>query len=436
MEYNNSLWISTYKSNEQLWLVDSLNWEKTSTLITADWSILSSLFNNSFISHHIIVDYKTNLSLVDLLLINSSSDVTSRLQLFNSFLYDIELLLNQYASYAMNLLQLEFQNIFTLNTLLSNDFTLFYYDYINTYFFNSYYNFKPSAVYDSYLNNMNFFMSNGILNFYLFFFFIWVLVYLFITNLFLKWHVFYSFFAIRLFYYFYSFSKETRIQFEVVFQTVVFIIFYWSMVLMTFDDDQEEVIEFVDTSLFQIFTIIILYLIYKYSIHYFSFLDASVSGRRTVNFITAQFFTDFLNTFSLILRFFILLFRINVYDTLEDFFDTYYIFVGDFDDDEYINELFLSIHGTLYFTFDNHDDRSFLFEDENDFFYDFYFLYFIVWGKLFYFMFFMVEEGGRLGLAFYICYLIIFEVHAVNSSYCEDNYFISKKTKTLHSKLY
>nr|YP_010049560.1 hypothetical protein J6674_mgp24 [Strombidium cf. sulcatum]QPL15965.1 hypothetical protein [Strombidium cf. sulcatum] len=426
MEYNNSLWISTYKSNEQLWLIDSLNWEKTSNLITADWSILSSLFNNSFVSHHILTDYKTNLSLIDLILINSSSIESSKAQLYNSYIYDIELLINQYANYVVNLLQLEFQNVFTINTLLNNDFTLFYYEYINTYFFNSYYKFKPSVIYDSYLNNMNFFTSNGILNFYLFFFFIWVLIYLFITNLFLKWHVFYNFFSVRLFYYFYSFSKETRIQFEVVFQTVVFIIFYWSMVLMTFDDDQEEVIEFVDTSLFQIFTIIILYLIYKYSIHYFAFLDASVSGRRTVNFITAQFFTDFLNTFSLILRFFILLFRINVYDTLEDFFDTYYIFVGDFDDDEYLNELFLSIHGTLYFTFDNQDDRSFLFEDENDFFYDFYFLYFVVWGKLFYFMFFMVEEGGRLGLAFYICYLIIFEVHAVNSSYCEDNY-ISKK---------
>jgi len=42
-------------------------------------------------------------------------------------------------------------------------------------------------------------------------------------------------------------------------------------------------------------------------------------------------------------------------------------------------------------------------------------------------MFFIVEEGGRLGLAFYICYLITFEVHAVNSSYKEDNYINFKK---------
>jgi hypothetical protein len=30
-----------------------------------------------------------------------------------------------------------------------------------------------------------------------------------------------------------------------------------------------------------------------------------------------------------------------------------------------------------------------------------------------------------LSLGFYICYLIIFEVHSVNSSYVEDNYFTS-----------
>ena len=113
------------------------------------------------------------------------------------------------------------------------------------------------------------------------------------------------------------------------------------MTLLTFDDDQDEIIEFVDSSFFYMFTIVVLYLIYKHSIHYFAFLEASVSEGRSVNFVTVQFVKDFLATFSLMLRFYILLFRMNVYDTLEDFFDSYYIFIGDFDDDEYLNELFL-----------------------------------------------------------------------------------------------
>ena len=52
--------------------------------------------------------------------------------------------------------------------------------------------------------------------------------------------------------------------------------------------------------------------------------------------------------------------------------------VGDFDDDEYINELFLSIHGTIFFTMDNQDDRSFLLEDENDFSNDLFYTYFVL----------------------------------------------------------
>jgi len=147
---------------------------------------------------------------------------------------------------------------------------------------------------------------------------------------------------------------------------------------MAFDDDQEEIIEFMDTCFFYFFSIIVSYLVYKHSIHYFAFLDASESKGRSVGFVTKQFFKDFLNTFSLLLRFYILLFRINVYDTLDDFFDSYYIFVGDFDDDEYLNELFLSIHGTILFTLDNNDDRSFLLEDENDFSNDLFYTYFVL----------------------------------------------------------
>jgi hypothetical protein len=33
-----------------------------------------------------------------------------------------------------------------------------------------------------------------------------------------------------------------------------------------------------------------------------------------------------------------------------------------------------------------------------------------------------LEEILRICLGFYICYLIIFEVHSVNFSYVEDNY--------------
>jgi hypothetical protein len=197
---------------------------------------------------------------------------------------------------------------------------------------------------------------------------------------------------------------------------------------MTFDDDQEEVIEFIDTQFFLFFTLIILYLMFKYSTHYFSFLESSINDGRSAVFLTKQFFRDILNTLSLMLRFYVLLFRINVYDMLDDVLDSYYIFVGDFDDDEYFNELFYSIHGTLFFTNDNQDDRSFLLEDENNFSNDLFYSYFVVWGKFNFFLFFIVEETARLSLAFYISFLIIFEVHSVNCSYREETFLEEKKT--------
>jgi hypothetical protein len=107
-------------------------------------------------------------------------------------------------------------------------------------------------------------------------------------------------------------------------------------------------------------------------------LDKSVEEGRSVSFIISQFSKDALNGFSILLRFYILLFRLNMYDTLEDILDTYYIFFNDFNDDEYVNELFISLHGTLSFSFDNQDGRLFLLEEEHDFLNDLFYLYFLI----------------------------------------------------------
>jgi hypothetical protein len=149
------------------------------------------------------------------------------------------------------------------------------------------------------------------------------------------------------------------------------------MMIATFDDDREELIEVFDVSFFYFFCFIILYLLFKYSQHYFAFLEASVTAGRSVAYITKQFFRDFINTFALLLRFFILLFRLNVYDTLDDFYDSYYIFIGDFDDDEYFNELFFSMHSVSFYDYDVNDDRIYSLEEENEFFLDFFYIYFI-----------------------------------------------------------
>jgi hypothetical protein len=135
---------------------------------------------------------------------------------------------------------------------------------------------------------------------------------------------------------------------------------------MTFDDDREENIEQISSFWFSLFLIIITFLVFRYSYHYFSFLEISISEGKVVYFIAKQFFRDFVNTFALLLRFFILVFRLNVYDGLDDLYDSYYFFVGDYDEDEYFDEFFFSLSSLLFFESDNNEDRSYLLEEEHD----------------------------------------------------------------------
>jgi hypothetical protein len=66
---------------------------------------------------------------------------------------------------------------------------------------------------------------------------------------------------------------------------------------------------------------------------------------------------------------------------------------------------------------DNNDDRSFLLEDENDFSNDFFYTYFVLWGKLYLFVFFIAELAARL---FKTCVSIFF-VGTINWMYFKDN---------------
>lgn len=222
-------------------------------------------------------------------------------------------------------------------------------------------------------------------------------------------------------------------QLEMALQLFLMFTTYWIVGLATFDDDQEEALEMFDLLSFWFFIFLISFLVYKYSIHYFAFLEATDLSGRSVSFITKQFFRDFMGTIGLFLRFFILLFRLNVYDNLDDFYDSYYIFVGDFDDDEYIVELLFSFQTMLFYDHDANDDGLLMLEEEPDLLEDLFYLYFTLWGKFFFFLFFIVEELFRIILALYIAYLITFDVHAANCSYRESNYFLTCRERAYRS---
>ena len=300
-------------------------------------------------------------------------------------------------------------------------------DFIDTYWTNSFSQYVPAAVYDvfsdSNISKLGTFLDYSVL----FVVFMWLAI--FTINVFrlMKWNNPVDTYFVRFFIYLFSASRDTRLQFEVVIQIFLFVTAYLLLSIAAFDDPWEESVEFFNAMCFYFFAALLFYFIYKYSIHYFAFLEASIPEGKNLNFAYTQFSKDLLNTFAFVLRFFVLTLRLNIYDALDDFLDSYYIFVGDFDDDEYFMDSFFNMFGVLFFDNDVNDDRSFLFEDESDFYADLFSLYFVVWGKLSLFVFFVIEELLRVALALYVTYLIVFEVHAINRSYVEDTYFSTKR---------
>lgn len=422
-------WLESYLDNDNLWLEDSLNWEESFELVLSDFTVYSFLTTPFFLNSHFFLDSFTKISFLDIILLIETNKITYSRELYDLFIWDFtSLIYNKFIPFQF-LFYTDYQDFIMLVLYYSPELMLAVTDYINTYWISNTMGYSPAVVYDLFSDSLNTAVSEFVEYFILFFSFIWAAV-LFV-NVFhiIKWNNPLEVYFVRILNYWYSTARETRIQFEAMLQIFFFLFLYWSMMIATFDDDQEEFVEMFDVGCFYFFCMMIGYLFFKYSQHYFAFLESSAVEGRSVAFITKQFFRDFINTFALFLRFFILLFRLNVYDTLEDFYDSYYIFVGDYDDDEYFNELFFSIYSLMFYDTDVHDDRIYSLEEEHDFFLDLYYIYFLVWGKFFTFIFFILELLLRLTLGFYICYLIVFEVHAVNTSYLEDNYIQNSRLK-------
>jgi len=233
-------------------------------------------------------------------------------------------------------------------------------------------------------------------------------------------------YATRVYLYAYSLVTEIRLSFEAGIQLFFFLFLYFSVMIATFDDDQEELLEFFNSMCFYFFLATLVYYFYKYSMHYFSFLEASKKDTKSSSALIQSLF-DALNIIAFSLRFIVLIIRLNIYDGVDDCLDSYYIFMTDFDEEEYLSETFFSMSALLSFDSDANDDRSFLLEDEMDFSLDLFAVYFIVWGKFAYFWFFILEEIARVSLALYVTYLALFEINAVNRSYSEDNYLQTKR---------
>jgi hypothetical protein len=188
----------------------------------------------------------------------------------------------------------------------------------------------------------------------------------------------------RAYFYLYFTAMTVRFEFEAAIYTFFCVFLYTSMMITTFDDDQEELLEFANSMCYYFFLASLVYYLYKYSVHYASYLEAPKQDTKSV-MPFSQFLFDSLDIVAFVVRFLVLIIRLNIYDGVDDVLDSYYIFMADFEEEEYFSDTLFSLFSVMFFDIDLNDDRSFLFEDEMDFSADLFTLYFLVWGKFAYF---------------------------------------------------
>ena len=333
---------------------------------------------------------------------------------------------NLYLDYLCNL---DIKFFLDFNFLNSNDFRsynsiIFNYNPELVSIFNLneiVFNYNILSIYNSFDFNLSI-TKNNLFNIFFNVLIIYLIFFLMLNIInYSKINNFNFFYLNRLFFYVNSLSREVRFQFDFfIFMSLFFILLLYYN-LSIFDDKYSENLEFLNYFIFYLFIFSFFFFLFKYSIHYFDFLEPTSTSKKSSLFIFEQFTRDFSNTFALLLRIFLLIFRLNIYDGLDDVLDSYYIFFCDFDDDDYSDDFF-NFDLNYFFIFDNNDSSSYLNYNDNDKFIDFYNKYYLFLSEFFFFWVFLLEIFFRLLLAFYIIYLITFEVHSVNTSVYEDNY--------------
>jgi hypothetical protein len=102
----------------------------------------------------------------------SNNAYMSSQTLFLSFILDIHTdFFNLYLPY-IPLFTSSYQDSSSMILLLSPDLILAFKDFYSTYFFESSINFLPAAVFDSFVNNLTYHVSEGVVNFFMFFFYV------------------------------------------------------------------------------------------------------------------------------------------------------------------------------------------------------------------------------------------------------------------------
>lgn len=411
-------WLHEYTNNPQFWAEDVLSWDDSFSLALSDYSLFTLLTSSFFVKTYVYLDLITKTSFVDILNISESVDFLDAQEFYNAVMWDLAEAIQVYFFSYQFIFYTNYQDFFSIVIYHSPELLLAITNFILTYVDSDTLAYITS--YGSRFFNDSVILATLKLANFLLLLCVWMwfwIIFFYILRL-TTWGNALESYSTRFTLYIYCASKENRVQFESALLTALLFTVLFVFNVITFRDLYEESIESLTLFLFYLFLSTYVFFLYKNSVHYFSFLEASVSDRRAVSIFT-QFLKDSANSFVLLLRFLTLLFRLNIYDTVDDVLDSNYIFICDFEDDAYFTDLFLAFYQSIFVNGDYYGDRTLFYEHDLDFSFDLFSLYFILCGKFLSFIFFALEEIGRVLLAFFIVYLVIFEMQSVNRSHNE-----------------
>ena len=422
LHFTDYAWYHNYIDSDIQWIDETVNWDEAISFSLTSFFPLMSVLTSYFSNSHFSTDWVAVTSLVEII---TTYDIFENLfptKLMLSLMLDVVISFYLHHGFTFHFLYHSDYQDWVLNILHNSpELVLAFDDWVASSYMRTMLMEAASAVFTSYVDSPYIKLSEIMEFTFLLLMYFWAVV--LVSELFRLRVVsrLVNPYLTRLKLYFSSYSYESRLQSEAVLESFFLVVLFFTMMVMTFDDDKEELTELINLSLFYLFLSIFVVHLCKYSCHYLSFLDTSRKSTSAVVFLSGQFLFDLLNLIGFTLRFLLLMARLNIYDGVDDVLESNYIFLIDFDEDEYYSETFLDFTAYSFFDTDVHDDRSFLLEDEVDLSTDLFTIYAILWGKYVLYLTFVLEEFARVGLALFVTYLIIFEINTLNRSYNESN---------------
>ena len=239
------------------------------------------------------------------------------------------------------------------------------------------------------------------------------LLYLFSAYKLNLWYNINILFLIKAIYIMYFLSNILRVSKKIWLLVYIFISYY-IINLFLYNEFNIEYINTFSLHIVTIFLLITIYFLYKYNIFTLLFFEFSIIIGKSYLYIFKQYLRDILNILAYTLRLILLFIRLNIYDGLDDFFDSYYIFIGDFNAYDYLEIIYIYNYNQLYMNYDNLYDQSILKYEEIELYLNLIYIYSIILFKFILFLILLLEGGFRLILASYIFILVMLEINNFN----------------------